>query len=84
MVGVVAESVLGGRRASRAVSEGAVVSGVGRGVRCVVGRVLAFRVRVRDALLVAEQLSLQAVVFGLQCVDLTPETQNFNFFICHQ
>jgi hypothetical protein len=75
VVRVVAESVFGSS-AGRVVPEGAVVSGVGRGVRRVVGWVLAFWVRVRDALLVAEQLPLQTVVFGLQSVDFTPETQN--------
>jgi len=62
------------------VAEGAVVSGVGgrfgggapHGGH--VGRV-APRVRVRDALLVAEQLPLQAVVLRLQRVDFPPKTK---------
>jgi hypothetical protein len=68
--------VLGG---GGGVSEGAVVSCVGGCVGCaprggVFRRVLAARVRVRDALLVTEQLPLQAVVFRLQSVDFPSET----------
>lgn len=50
-------------------------STVGRGQ---VVRICAARMGVGDALLVAEQLSLQAVVLSLQCSDLAPEGRNWN------